>query len=464
MEFFGLTITRTKAAVTAMNPTNSSSLVPSGGGWWPLLRESYAGAWQQNVEVRLENVLTYAAVYACVTLIASDIAKLRIRLVRQDGDDIWQETDSPAFSPVLRKPNHFQTRIEMIQHWLISKLIHGNTYVLKQRDERGVVTDLYVLHPACVTVLVAPNGEVFYELKRDDLSQQPRPAVAVPASEIIHDKYAPLYHPLVGISPISACGLAAIQGIRIQENSTNFFANGSNPGGVLTAPGVISDATAKRLKEYWDANYSGQNVGKVAVLGDGLKYEKMVVTAVDAQLIDQLKWTAENVCTAFHVPPYMIGVGPAPTYNNIEALNAQYYAQCLQILIESIEALLDDGLGLGQTGETKRLGTEFDLDALLRMDTATRVKAAAESVGSGNVSPNEARKRWFGLGPVQGGGTPYLQQQNYSLAALDKRDSSADPFGTTPAPAPSAQQALEPAEDTDVERDLPDLLRKALAA
>ena len=151
-----------------------------------------------------------------------------------------------------------------------------------------------------------------------------------------------------------------MQGLNIQNNSTKFFANGSNPGGVLTAPGTINDETAKRLKDYWEQNYTGKNVGRIAVLGDGLKYEPMMVNAVDADLINQLKWSAETVCSCFHVPPYMIGIGPQPTYNSIEALNQQYYSQCLQTLIEAIEALLDDGLGLTQI-TTHDYETEFDL-------------------------------------------------------------------------------------------------------
>ena len=32
--------------------------------------------------------------------------------------------------------------------------------------------------------------------------------------------------------------------------------------------------------------------------------------------------------------------------------------------------------------------------------------------------------------PVEGGGTPYLQQQNFSLSALAKRDAQQDPFAS----------------------------------
>ena len=170
----------------------------------------------------------------------------------------------------------------------------------------------------------------------------------------------------------------------------------------------------------------------------------MIVNPHDAQLIDQLKWTAETVCSAFHVPAHMVGVGSAPTYNNIEALNQQYYSQCLQSLIENIELLLDEGLEL-----PKPYGTEFDLDDLLRMDTATKVKAAADAVGSGTMAPNEARRRYFDLGPTEGGESPYLQVQNYSLAALAKRDQNSTPVTPgldQPAAEPAPPSVAEEAE------------------
>jgi HK97 family phage portal protein len=349
MRLFGLNISRAKA-------TDEKALSPVGqgrGGWYRIF-EPFAGAWQTNVEIRYDSVLSNHADFACRTLIASDIAKLRIKLVQKDADGIWSETTNPAYSPVLRKPNHFQNRMQFMESWVLSKLQRGNALILKQRDARGVVNRLYVLDWALVTPLVADDGSVFYQLNTYNLAGLPA-SVTVPAREVIHDRFNCFFHPLIGLSPIFAGGLAAVQGLAIQNDSTLFFQNGAQPGGILTAPGAISDETAKRLKEHWDTNFSGKNSGKVAVLGDGLKYEAMKAKAVDSQLIEQLKWSAEVVCSTYHVPPYKIGVGTMPTYNNIQSLNVEYYAQCLQVLIESIELCLDEGLGMGEN-----IGTEFD--------------------------------------------------------------------------------------------------------
>lgn len=423
----------------------SLSGVDARGGWWPIVFESFKGAWQSNVEINHDAVMAQATVFSCITLIAADCGKLRLKLSEINTDGIWIETSSPAFSPVLRKPNHYQTRQQFIEQWLISKLSAGNSYVLKQRDNRGVVTAMYVLDPHRVKPLVAPNGDVYYQIHEDDLSLVPEGIHAIPASEIIHDRMNCLFHPLVGLSPIFASGLAATQALKIQHNSAKFFENMSRPSGMLTAPAQISDVTANRLKAHWETNFSGENIGKIAVLGDGLKYEAMTITAADSQMVEQLKMSAEQVCSTFHVPAYMVGAAPAPAYNNIEALSQQYYSQCLQSLIEAIEIGLDEGLGLPYvTGKT--LGTEFELDDLLRMDSATQIDALNKAVGGGWMKPNEARRK-RNLMPVEGGNTPYLQQQNYSLAALAKRDALEDPFGT------SKPEPKEPTEQEYPEED-----------
>jgi HK97 family phage portal protein len=442
MRFLGLQITRAaprRSTAQNLSPVNT----PGGGGWFPLfIREPFSGAWQKNRELAPETILAYHAVYACITLISADVGKLGIMLMREDEDGIWEATQSPAFSPVLRKPNRYQTHIQFVENWIMSKLTRGNTYVLKERDERGVVVALYVLDPLRVTPLVADDGGVYYSLKCDNLAGVPEgDDVTVPASEIIHDRMNCLFHPLVGTSPLYACALAARQGLAIENNSVGFFENGAQPGGILIAPGAISDATAQRLKDKWEENFSGPNRGRLAVLGDGLKYEALAMTASDSQLIEQAKFDAEIVCSVFHVPPYMIGLGSPPTYQNVEALAQFYYSNCLQSLIESLEVCLDQGLAL-----PPRFRTELDLDNLLRMDSATMIKTLSEGVGGGIYSPNEARKR-LNAKPVQGGQTPYLQQQNYSLAALDERDRN-NPFPqSNPAPAPATDPDVVPADE-----------------
>lgn len=422
---------RTKAAGwLAPAPVRSLSGIGSGG--WITVGGS-PWYFQADITASTETVLSSPAVYSCVSLIANDIGKLRCRLMAVDENGIWSETTSPAFSPVLKKPNRYQTHIQFKQWWVMSKLINGNTYALKQRDGRGVVVALYILDssPGVVTPMVAPDGSVFYQLQPDNLTGLESVSITVPASEIIHDRMNCLFHPLVGVGPLFAASLAADHGLQIQKDAKKFFSQGAKPSGILAAPGQISQQTADALKTYWNENFTGENAGKVAVVGDGLKYEPIRMKAVDSQTTEQLKLTAEMVAQAFHVPAFKLG-GQLPAGLKVGDMNQIYYADCLHTPIEEMEACLDEGLAL-----PSNMRTELDLDNLLRMDQGAQAEVLGKLVGGAIMKPNEARARW-NLAPVQGGDTVYLQQQNYSLAALDQRD-KANPLGKALAPEPAPQ-------------------------
>jgi HK97 family phage portal protein len=435
MKLLGFNITREK----------SMSMVPRTQSWFGPVMESFSGAWQRNIVVDShQNILAFSAVYACVSLISNDIAKLRIKLC-EDKKGIWEEIDVPAFSPVLRKPNHFQTRIQFLSQWMTSKLLYGNTYVLKERNERRNVRALYVLDPRGVLPLVAPDGEVFYQLSQDDLAgiDPTNQKLIVPASEIIHDRTATLFHPLVGVSPIYACGASATQGNRIQNFGAKFFENMSRPSGIVTAPNNIDNETAARIKRDTEQAMSGANLGRLIVLGSGLSYEPLTMPAQEAQLIEQQRWTVEDVARAFGVPLYKVQAGN-PTFTNSAQFDQDYYKQTLQKPIEDIEVLLDEGLDLPTSYHT-----ELDLEGLLRMDPESRARVHEIEIRSAVATPDEARFT-ENRQPVAGGD---LQQQNYSLAALAKRDAKEDPFATEAKPALPAPKD-EPEEDDEEERSL----------
>jgi HK97 family phage portal protein len=436
------------------------SRVSSSFSWPWVIREATTGAWQTNVTTDTkETLVSFSTIYSCVTGIASDIAKMRIKLDR-DEDGIWTEIKAGSpWLPVLRKPNHYQQRIQFLEYWIVAKLLNGNAYILKQRDNRGIVTGLYVLDPMRVTVLVAEDGGVYYSLQRDFLSQQTEENPTVPASEIIHDRMCCLWHPLIGVSPLYACALAGTMGNKIMNASAGFFGNRAMPGGILTAPGAISNDTAARLKASFETNFTGANSGRLAVLGDGLKFEMIQMTAQQAQLAEQLKWTTSDIARAFHYPEFRLGAPLPPYAGNVEALMTDYYSSCLQILIESLELCLDEGLEL-----PRDMGTELDLDGLMRMDTLGLYEANSKAVGGGWLAPDEARYK-ANYKPVPGGRSPYLQQQNFSLEALSKRDALADPFDASKpaAPLPVAAPASPPAPPKLLDPEEEELLGYALA-
>jgi HK97 family phage portal protein len=208
---------------------------------------------------------------------------------------------------------------------------------------------------------------------------------------------------------------------------------------LITAPAGMTPEQLAQAKTDWETFNGPGNAGRVAVITADIKYTQLSMNAVDAQLIQQLGWTAETICSCFHVPGFLIGVGELPRGVQLESVWQMYHSLCIQSLITNFEDALDEGLGLTTPTAGTQYGTELDIDDLIWMDTATKTKAAADAIGAGAMAPDEARERYFGLGPVEGGDTPYMQQQMFSLKALAQRDAQ-DPFAK-PQPAPAAAPA-----------------------
>ena len=91
------------------------------GVWHDITPAQPPGYFQMDINVRPETVLSYPSVFACVSLIYNDIGKLRTRLMMLQDNGIWVESANPAYSPVLRRPNHYQNQIQFKQWWICSK-------------------------------------------------------------------------------------------------------------------------------------------------------------------------------------------------------------------------------------------------------------------------------------------------------------------------------------------------------
>ena len=417
--------------ISTVRPVNT-------GSHWQTIAEPYTGAWERNDELKLTDSLTSHAVFSCISLISKDVGKLPL-VLKTESDGIKSNIKIDSLT-VINKPNKYQTRQQFFEAWINSKAGHGNTYAFKVRDVYGTITELVILDPTKVTPCVAPNGEVFYQINIDLLTGITE-NITVPASEIIHDRYNCLYHPLVGLSPIVACGLAASTGANIQSNAKEFFGNMSRPSGILVSPNAISPEDAKEIKTNWDKRYSRGGLGGTAVLGDGVSYQALSVPAADSQMIEHLKLSGEVVCSTFNIPSFKVGI-TAPPSGKISELNEIYYSDCLQHYIEAIENLLNEHLEL-----PLNVVVEFSIKSLIRMDSTSQMAYLKEGTGSGILSPNEARAE-LGYRPVEGGDSPVMQQQNYSLSALSKRDAKEDPF------SPSSPATEAPTEPSKVEEDL----------
>lgn len=176
----------------------------------------------------------------------------------------------------------------------------------------------------------------------------------------------------------------------------------------------MSDDDAKAVQAFWNENYTGENRGKIAVLGADMKFTSFAVNSADSQLVEQMQYSDRQVCQPFGIPPYIVGVGEIPAGLKVDDVVQTYYSLALQAHVESMEYLLDDGLAIPSP-----MGVELDTEPLLRMDDGKKSEVATKLVSGGIETPNEGRLR-FNLPPLEGGDTVYMQQQDFPLDQVRK--------------------------------------------
>jgi HK97 family phage portal protein len=391
--------------------------IPQRGGWFRIF-EPFTGAWQRNMSEDHGTLLNYPTLYACIRQIATDMGIMPFTL-KKLNDGIWEPTTNPSYDPVLRKPNEYQTAQQFREAWVLSKLIQGNAYILKRRDARNVVTGLYVLDPTRVLPMVSDSGAVFYKLQHDRLNKLPEGMsemdLTIPASEIIHDRCIALHHWLIGVPPLCAAYWPALKNLKILKSAADFFANNAQPGGILTAPAGMSEDDANRIKAYWDTANADGNAGKVAVVGADLKFTSFAMKGADSQLVEQMRYSDEQICQSFGVPPFKVGIGSIPAGLGVDAINLLYFENALQTHIEAMENLLDEGMRI-----PPEQGLWMDLEPLLRMDVGRRAEVVTKLIGGKALTPDEGRKM-LGYGKTGGGDTLWGQHQDHPLGMLAKR-------------------------------------------
>lgn len=436
------------------------------------VHEPHSGAWQQNIWCHGPgDPANFSAVFACVQIISTDVAKLTPIVYRRLENGTAEPHPNHPAQAVLLNPNDAQTHVDFFQQLMASVLLAGPAYVYLERDQRNVVSSMHLLNPYRTTPMLAADGSRFFEVNygaaavvsEEDYWTAGGRAV-IPARDVMfHRELSSVTHPLMAISPLTAALTSAMTGSLIQGHQQAFFENMSRTSGVLTAPHKISKETADRLRIDWEQNFKAGSFGRVAVLGEGLAWQPLSLNAVDSQLMDSLKWTVADVARCYRIPDYMLGLATGANTTRSSELLLNYYHQALAARLKALEARIAHAFDFSSD-----VYVEFDMSELMRPNFPERMAAYKNAQNSGVYSINELR-RMEELAPVDGGDEPLVQVQYVPLSVLAARQTAgASPQAQTPSSPPPARSIVPvPHRDAASEEEisavlganLPELLR-----
>ena len=334
------------------------------------------------------NAPKVSAVYACVNLISNTVASLPFHLYREtEQGQLYQ----PGLinDLVSKRPNVAYNSYDFRKAMLTQLLLRGNAYVLPVRSGNNLA-GLELIDTELVTIDTT-SGELIYQLHlRNGINLRLTP------DQLIHLKYWTL-DGITGISPIVYAKEIIGSSMAATAHMGGFYGNGGMPKGILQIQGTIRDADrVKQIGRQFD-ELNKEYKGRTAVLTEGAEYKPVAANFQESQLIESLRFSVEEICRLFSVPPHKIGHMEGAGYaNSIEAQNAQFVSDCIRPLVEVIEMEFSNKL---LTGNRK---FQMDLKALTRGDIATEVQRNVSYWNIGAMSANEIR-RTEGLPPIEGG-------------------------------------------------------------
>lgn len=337
--------------------------------------------------------LAISAVYACVNLIARNLATLPLSVYKAAGEASLKNPTHPLHWLLHDQPNPAMTSFDWRCATFANELLWGNAFTWIQRDVTGKPMALYPLRSDRMTVEV-DGSEVSYVYRSG--SRQ----VRYDASEIIHHKHFTL-DGVMGISPIEQARRTLQMSQAVEQFGTALFQNGARPSGVLSHPGQLSAEAAQKLRENFDRVYSGPDkAGKLIVLEEGLAYSQISINPVDAQFLESRKFSISEVCRIFGVPEALVGQIDRPTYGSLADMKDHFLTFTLLPIIKSFEQSLNAKVfGAGSQHYAK-----LNFDGFLRADQKTRFEAYKLGREMGVYSVNDIR-RLEEMSDVDGGDT-----------------------------------------------------------
>lgn len=189
----------------------------------------------------------------------------------------------------------------------------------------------------------------------------------------------------LGMSPLEKSGLLDLAR-KAQDFGRDWFTNGAIPSAILYSDQTITATQADDLLDRLKARWRRRQPG---VLGSGMKYEPISVTANESQFLDTMIKVASDIAISFNLPPSKIAASMQSSevkYSNIEASQAHY-------LMDSVNP--DLVVTQEVIGRHMKPGTfcRWETGAFLRSDLKTRYESYQIGLSAGFLTADEVRAK-----------------------------------------------------------------------
>lgn len=369
-----------------------------------------------------EAAVGLTATWACVNLVAGTIGSLPITIVQTLPDGTKQiAKDHPLFYPIAVSPNFDQTPLDFYEYMAASIELRGDAFADLNKRSDGTLVSMRPIRPDGMKVERTRAGLRYTWIQ--DGKEQTRPV-----DKILHIR-GPFGNDLGGASALAVCRKAFTTASSAENAATETFNNGLRPSGVLRTDPSISLTKEQRaeLNEYLRDNFQGAiNAGRPMLLDRGMDWTQINLSPEDAQMLESRKFSGEEICRVFGVPPAMVAYGDKSsnwgTGKEVDVLG--FIKFTLRRRLRRIELSLSKQL-LSNQDRLNGYSIEFNMEGLLRGDSQGRSQFYQTMTQMGAMTINEVR-RLENLPPVPGGDEIRIQSQNEPISGNGQEDNDDD--------------------------------------
>lgn len=386
-------------------------------------------------------------VYTLVRKLGTSASRLPLKVFERVSETDRKAARDTPYGELIRRPNP-RLGAKLFWLWIFStEELYGEALALKLRDENGRVRELHPIHPSNMLVRRGETGDLEYAYM--SYAGGKLALATFPASEILHFRGYNPENVVRGMSPCEPLRQTLIAEDAMRRGQTALWKNGARPSVLLSHPKEISKGAAERLKAQWDAAHSGvDSWGKTAVLEEGITPTLIQITPEDMQAIEGRRLNREECCAVWDVPPPAVQILDRATFSNITEQMRSLYRETMAPRLDAREDVLATQLA-PDFGFTKDLYAEFLMDAVLRGSFEARTAAKAQAIGTGQMTPAEARTD-ENLPFVPGSDQLLV---NAALIPLNIA-SAAPPTGTDVVPSPQHVKSLSARDGAKLDRRL----------
>ena len=317
-------------------------------------------------------------IFGVISRLANTLSSLPIR----EYHDYKEQNDN--ISDLLTiEPNPSMSAFQLINQLEVSRNTDGNGYAWIERDSNGNPIHLWPLDPG--TVIVKRNiddNSIWYEINSDEYH------FIVYNTDIIHVKHI---SPLTGVLGISPLDVLRDQ-LKFQKSVEDFSLAEMDKKDSYIIKYDRSVSPEKREAMINDFRRMVTENGGAVVQEKGFEYDRFESNFQPGDLSTTDSITRSRVATAFNVPLSFLNESlDKGNGKSNEQVMAQFVQMTLLPIVKQYESEFNRKL-LTQLQRAKGFYFKFNVNGLLRGDTAARTNFYQMMIRNGIASSNDLRK------------------------------------------------------------------------